>query len=49
MEQMMKIEYVMLDEKLTFDEVSLDKVKTSGLVITGLGFVLTRIELVTAN
>ena len=37
------------DVVLTFDEVSLDKVKTNGLVITGLGFVLTRIELVTAN
>ena len=37
------------DVVLTFDEVSLDKIKTSGLVITGLGFVLTRIELVTAN
>ena len=37
------------DVVLTFDEQSLDKVKTSGLVITGLGFVLTRIELVTAN
>ncbi len=37
------------DVVLTFDEVSLDKVKTSGLVVTGLGFVLTKIELVTAN
>lgn len=37
------------DVVLTFDETSLDKVKTKGLVITGLGFVLTRIELVTAN
>lgn len=37
------------DVVLTFDEVSLDKVKTSGLVITGLGFVLTRIELITAQ
>ena len=37
------------DVVLTFDAVSLDKVKTSGLVVTGLGFVLTRIELVTAQ
>ncbi len=37
------------DIVLTFDEVSLDKVKTNGLVVTGLGFVLTRIELVTAQ
>jgi hypothetical protein len=34
---------------LTFDEVSLDKLKTKGLVVTGLGFVLTRIELVSAQ
>ena len=37
------------DVVVTFDEQSLDKVKTSGLVVTGLGFVLTKIELVTAN
>lgn len=37
------------DVVLTFDEVSLDKVKTTGLVVTGVGFVLTRIELVTAE
>lgn len=37
------------DLVLTFDEVSLDKVKTNGLVITGLGFVLTKIELITAQ
>jgi len=37
------------DVVLTFDEVSLDKVKTNGLVVTGLGFVLTKIELVTAQ
>lgn len=37
------------DVVLTFDEQSLDKVKTSGLVITGKGFVLTRIELITAQ
>ena len=37
------------DVVLTFDEVSLDKVKTNGLVITGLGFILTKIELISAN
>ena len=37
------------DVVLTFDEQSLDKLKTSGLVVTGLGFVLTRIELVSAQ
>lgn len=37
------------DVVLTFDEVSLDKVKTSGLVVTGLGFILTRIELISAQ
>ena len=37
------------DVVLTFDEVSLDKLKTKGLVVTGLGFVLTRIELVRAQ
>ena len=37
------------DVVLTFDAQSLDKVKTSGLVITGVGFVLTRIELITAQ
>ena len=30
----------------TFDEASLDRVKTRGFVVTGRGFVLTRIELV---
>ena len=37
------------DVVLTFDEVSLDKVKTSGLVVTGLGFILTRIEMICAQ
>ena len=37
------------DVVLTFDEVSLDKVKTSGLVLTGLGFTLTKIELISAQ
>ena len=37
------------DVVLTFDEVSLDKVKTNGFVITGLGFVVTKIELVSAQ
>ena len=37
------------DVVLTFDEQSLDKLKTTGLVVTGLGFVLTRIELVSAQ
>jgi hypothetical protein len=37
------------DVVLTFDAVSLDKVKTSGLVITGLGFKLTQIELISAQ
>lgn len=37
------------DVVLTFDEQSLDKVKTSGLVVTGLGFTLTRIELISAQ
>lgn len=37
------------DVVLTFDAQSLDKVKTSGLVVTGVGFVLTRIELITAQ
>jgi hypothetical protein len=33
------------DVVLTFDAGSLDKVKTSGLVVTGLGFTLTKITL----
>ena len=37
------------DVVLTFDENSLDKLKTTGLVVTGLGFVLTRIELISAQ
>lgn len=37
------------DVVLTFDEESLDRLKTSGLVVTGLGFVLTRIELISAQ
>lgn len=37
------------DVVLTFDETSLDKVKTKGLVITGRGFVLTKIELISAQ
>lgn len=37
------------DVVLTFDEQSLDKVKTKGMVITGLGFVLKRIELISAQ
>lgn len=37
------------DVVLTFDAYSLDKVKTSGFVVTGLGFTLTRIELISAQ
>ena len=37
------------DVVLTFDPQSLDKVKTSGLVVTGVGFLLTRIELISAQ
>ncbi|MBQ8701616.1 MAG: hypothetical protein IJ549_02505 [Prevotella sp.] len=37
------------DVVLTFDDVSLDKVKTSGLVVTGMGFKLTKIELISAQ
>lgn len=37
------------DVVLTFDAASLDKLKTSGLVVTGAGFVLDRIELVSAQ
>jgi hypothetical protein len=37
------------DVVMTFDEVSLDKAKTNGLVVTGLGFKLTRIELISAQ
>ena len=37
------------DVVLTFDEESLDRLKTSGLVATGLGFILTRIELISAQ
>ena len=37
------------DVVLTFDEQSLDKVKTKGIVVTGVGFTLTRIELITAQ
>ena len=37
------------DVVLTFDKVSLDKIKTSGLVVTGLGFTLTRMELISAQ
>ena len=38
------------DVVLTFDNpVLLDHLKTSGLVITGLGFALTRIELISAQ
>lgn len=37
------------DVVLTFDEQSLDKIKTKGLVVTGLGFVLKRIELISAQ
>ena len=33
------------DVVMTFDAVSLDKLKTTGLVVTGRGFVLNRIEL----
>lgn len=33
------------DVVYTFDEASLDRVKTRGLVVTGRGFVLTRVEL----
>jgi len=37
------------DVVLTFDEQSLDKIKTSGMVVTGVGFMLTRIELISAQ
>lgn len=37
------------DVVLPFDEKNLDKLMTSGLVITGLGFVLTKIELISAQ
>lgn len=37
------------DVVLPFDEKILDKLMTSGLVITGLGFVLTKIELISAQ
>ena len=37
------------DVVLTFDEESLDRLKTSGRVVTGLGFILTRIELISAQ
>jgi hypothetical protein len=37
------------DVVLTFDPVSLDKIKTSGIVVTGLGFILTKIELISAQ
>ena len=37
------------DIVLTFSEESLDKLKTTGLVVTGLGFVLTKIELISAQ
>ena len=37
------------DVVLTFDEESRDRLKTSGLVVTGLGFILTRIELISAQ
>jgi len=37
------------DVVLTFNEESLDRLKTTGLVVTGLGFVLTKIELISAN
>ena len=37
------------DVVLPFDENILDKLMTNGLVITGLGFVLTRIELISAQ
>ena len=37
------------DVVMTFDGVSLDKAKTNGLVVTGLGFKLTRIELISAQ
>ena len=32
-----------------FDPVALDKVKTRGLIVTGVGFTLTRIELISAQ
>lgn len=32
-----------------FDPVALDRVKTRGLILTGVGFTLTRIELITAQ
>lgn len=37
------------DVVLTFDDVSLDRVKTSGLVVTGRGFLLKRIMLISAQ
>lgn len=37
------------DVVLTFDEQSLDKIKTSGIVVTGRGFKLTKMELITAQ
>ena len=37
------------DIVLPFDENILDKLMTNGLVITGLGFVLTKIELISAQ
>lgn len=37
------------DYVLTFDASALDKVKTKGFVITGQGFVLKRIQLITAE
>ena len=32
-----------------FDSVALDQVKTRGLIVTGVGFILTRIELISAQ
>lgn len=37
------------DYVLTFDEASLDKVKTKGFVVTGQGFVLNRIQIISAE
>jgi hypothetical protein len=37
------------DIVLTFDSLSLDKVKTRGFVICGIGFTLTRVQIIRAE
>jgi hypothetical protein len=37
------------DIVLTFDSLSLDKVKTRGFVICGMGFTLTRVQIIRAE